>query len=61
VIGGKDYPMTNTDWMFKESSGNSFAQTTAETSKSFGPIGPELRGEDGSELVQHETNGISLA
>ena len=27
----------------------------------FGPIGPELRAEDGSELIQHEAAGFSLA
>lgn len=46
--------------MFKESSGNSFAQVN-EQKHAFGPIGPELRGEDGSELIQHQSSGISLA
>ena len=61
VIGGKEYTLPNDEWMFKETSGSSFAQVEEKTSKMFGPIGPELRGEDGSELIQHESNGISLA
>lgn len=48
--------MSNSEWMKEASS--SFAQTEKPN---FGPIGPELKGEDGSELIQKEEMGFSLA
>jgi len=61
VIGGKDYTMSNDEWMFQEKS-SSLAQTFEKFNpRTFGPIGPELRGEDGSELIQHDSHGFSLA
>merc|ERR1711990_1173952 len=46
------------EWLFPEG-GASFAQTEFSP-QTFGPIGPELRAEDGSELIQHEDKGMSL-
>ena len=52
--------MANNEWMFPEKtkSVSSFAEISNK--QAFGPIGPELRGEDGSELIQNETTGFSL-
>ena len=48
--------MANNEWMFPEKTksvtGAGFSNFAENSNKqAFGPIGPELRGEDGSELI----------